>query len=97
MGDLIQMVMKQSGAALTHNTHRVYSAWNDASGAANYTLKRFYREGKLYITLNSSVVRNQLYFQKDVLIEKINGILENDELFIKDDPRCSFVKELILK
>ena len=32
-----------------------------------------------------------------VLVEKMNSILAKDELFTKDDPRVSYVKELILK
>ena len=79
------------------NTHRIFSAWNDASGAERYTIKRYFRDGKLYITLNSSVVRSQLHFQEDAILEKINAILKDDVLFTKNDPKVSYVKELILK
>ena len=79
------------------NTQRIYAAWDAASGAARYTVRRFYRDGKLYITLNSSVVRNHLSFQSAELVDRINLILSMDELFVKDDPRVSYVRELILK
>lgn len=79
------------------NTQRVFEAWDQASGAAQYTSKRFYKEGKLYITITSSVARSQLQFQKDVLIEKINAILSQDELFTKDDKLVGYVKQLIIK
>ncbi len=79
------------------NTRRVFAAWDQASGAAQYTIKRYFRGGKLYITLNSSVVRNQLSFQKDALVEKINLLLDRDNLFTKEDPRVSWVQEIILK
>lgn len=97
MEEVVSMYIKSMKLSAGLNTQRIFSAWDEASGAGSFTLKKFFRDGKLYITLNSSVIRNQLSFQKDVLIEKMNGILSEDELFTKDDARVSFVKELILK
>ncbi|MBR4826978.1 MAG: DUF721 domain-containing protein [Bacteroidales bacterium] len=79
------------------NTRRIFAAWDEASGAAPFTLKRYFRGGKLYITLRSSVIRSQLGSQKDLLLEKINDILRHDECFSQDDPAVSWVQELILK
>ena len=97
MDELVQMFIKSMKLSAGLNTHRIFAAWDEASGAAGYTLKRFFRDGKLYITLNSSVVRNHLSFQSAELVDRINLILSRDELFVKDDPRVSFVRELILK
>ena len=36
------------------NTRLIFKAWDEVSGASSFTLKRFFRSGKLYITLNSS-------------------------------------------
>lgn len=96
-GDAIMEFLKQSRLASGLNNQRIFSAWDQVSGAATCTLKRFYRDGKLYITLNSSVIRSQLSFQKDILLEKINEVLASDELFVKDDPAVGYVKEIILK
>ncbi len=79
------------------NRQCVFKAWDDVSGAAGYTLKKYFRDGKLYITVSSSVLRNQLYFQKDVLLAKMNQLLSQNELLTCDKDRDSFVKELILK
>ena len=97
MDEVISLYIKEMKLSSGLNAQRIFSAWDDASGAGAFTLKKFFRDGKLYITLNSSVVRNQLSFQKDVIVEKINAILRKDELFTRDDARVSFVKELILK
>lgn len=97
MDEVVSMYIKSMKISAGLNTQRVFAAWDDASGAAAFTLKRFYRDGRLYVTLNSSVIRNQLSFQKDALVEKINEILSKDDLFTKDDDRVSFVRELILK
>lgn len=79
------------------NTQRVFEAWDEVSGAARYTTNRFYKDGKLYITTNSSVARSQLQFQKDILVERINELLSQDELFTKDDKFVGYVKQLIIK
>ncbi len=97
MDEVVRMYIESMKLTPGLNTRLVFSAWDEASGAAPYTLKRFYRDGKLYITLSSSVVRNQLSFQSAAIVEKINAILAGNRLFAKDDARVSFVKELILK
>jgi len=79
------------------NTQRIFAAWDACSGAGPFTIKRFFRGGKLYITLKSSVIRNQLYFQRDALIEKMNAFLAEDPLFTADNRTVSFIRELILK
>ncbi|MBR4827167.1 MAG: DUF721 domain-containing protein [Bacteroidales bacterium] len=79
------------------NTRRIFAAWDAASGAGPQTLKRYFRSGKLYITLRSSVVRSQLSARHDELLDSINDILSRDEWFVHDDPSVSWVQELILK
>lgn len=97
VGDALKEFLKAYHLTPGLNTQRIFAAWDDASGAASFTIKKFFRDGKLYITLNSSVVRSQLSFQKKELIAKINAILEKDHLFSKDEPKVGYVNELILK
>ena len=97
MEELVQQYIKTMKISSGLNTHRIFAAWNQASGAEACTIKRYYRGGKLYITLNSSVVRSQLSFQKEALIEKINDLLRQDTLLTRADPNVSWVTELILK
>ena len=95
VADAIKIFLQRERLAPAHNTYRIALAWDQASGAAKYTIKRFYRDGKLFITVDSSVVRNQLSFQKQALIDKMNHILEEDEMFIPSlNPP---IQELILK
>ena len=94
--EVLKEMLVEGKAGHTHNSYRIYEAWNKVSGASAYTIKRFWRDGKLYITLSSSVICMQLNMQKDVLLAKINAYLAGDELYIgetKDGP----VKELILR
>ena len=97
LGELIQEYLKASRLGSGHNTQRIFAAWDAASGAARYTVRRFFRDGKLYITVDSSVVRSQLSFQRQALLDKVNALLDEDELFIRDRSEGGVVKELILK
>lgn len=97
MSEVIELYIKTMKISSGLNTRRIFAAWDKASGASAYTLRRFFRDGKLYITLSSSMVRNQLSFQKDALVIAMNRILEADDLFTRDDPKVKFVEELILK
>ena len=46
--------------------------------------------------MNSSVLRSQLHFQKAALLENMNRLLGEDELF-GGTPGQKYIKELIIK
>ena len=89
--------LKEAHLTTGLNTRRIFSAWDAVSGAAPFTIKRYFRSGKLYITLNSSVVRNQLKPRKEFLLEQLNDRLARDEFFDRDDINASWVEEIVLK
>ena len=95
MERLVQDFIKEMKLSSGINSQRAMEAWNTVSGAARYTLDVYVNKGVLYVTLNSSMARNQLYFQRDALVEKMNGFLEKDPLFIKDAGPA--VKNIVLK
>ena len=97
MDQVVEEFIKSAKLASGLNTQRIFSAWDECSGAGPFTLKRYFRSGTLYITLSSSVIRNQLYFQKEALIEKMNAVLSEDLLFTKDNRTTGFVRELVLR
>ena len=97
MDALIPLYLRSMQLTLPLNARRIFAAWDAASGAGPFTLRRFFRDGTLYITVDSSVVRNQLWFQRDVLVEKINALLAEDELFTPDPRSDGPVRQLILK
>ncbi len=94
MDELVSLYIRNMKLNSGLNNQRVFAAWDKISGAARFTIGKFYRNGVLYCTISSSVVRNQLYFQKEALVEAINRELEEDSLFTKD---YGFVKSLVLK
>lgn len=96
VGDAIKEMFVKEHLSASHNTRRIFAAWDDASGARNFTSKRFFRDGILYITLTSSVIRMQLSVQKDLILARMNAILEGDPLFIRSGSEGP-VKEIKLK
>ncbi len=97
LAEIIREYLGERGLSKGISTHLVFKAWDNASGAGPYTVRRFFRDGRLYVTLSSSVVRSQLGFQKDALLERMNVLLASDELFPLKAPGGRYVKELILK
>ena len=97
MDRLIEQYIREMKLAAGLNTQRIFAAWDAVSNASAYTLKRFFRDGTLYITLSSSVFRRELSFRKEMLVEQINAWLEKDILFVKDDPKVGKVQQIILK
>ena len=97
MEEVIEEYIKSAKLASGLNTQRVFAAWDACSGAGPFTLKRYFRSGTLYITLNSSVIRNQLSFQKTELVEKMNATLAGDRLFTSDNRTVGYIQELVLK
>ena len=97
MDELVRAYIKSMSLAPGLNTQRIFAAWDACSGAAPFTLRRYFRNGTLYITVSSSVVRNQLYFQRDLLVEKMNAWLSGDALFTEDNRSVGYIRTLVLK
>ena len=97
MDQLVRQYIRSMKLSAGLNTQRIFAAWDACSGAGHFTLRRYFRDGRLYITLNSSVIRNQLSFQKKELIEKMNACLLQDDLYTKDSSGAGPILELILK
>ena len=97
MEEVIEEYIKSAKIASGLNTQRIFAAWDECSGAGPFTLKRYFRGGTLYVTLTSSVIRNQLSFQKAELLRKMNATLSGDKLFTADNQTVGFIQELVLK
>ena len=97
MDEIVPMYIRALKLSAGLNTQRVFAAWDEVSGVKDFTLRKFYRDGKLYVTLSSSMVRSHLEFQKDAVLLAVNDFLKKDELFVKDYEKVGYVKEIILK
>lgn len=56
---------------------RIFQTWDIVVGeaGARATISKFYRDGVLYCTINSSIVRTQLYYRKEDIIAHMNSLL----------------------
>ena len=97
MEEVIDQYIRSMKLAAGLNTQRVFAAWDEASGAGASTLRRYYRDGVLHVSLASSVLRFELGLQKAQLIDRMNAWLMQDDLFVKDDPKVGLIKDIVLK
>lgn len=80
LSDILQLFVKKNGLGPMLRSQAAFQAWDQASGQAGYTSDRYLKNNILYITVSSSVVRSRLLFQKDGLLQRINEILNADQL-----------------
>ena len=97
MEELVEQFIKDMKLSSGLGKQRVCEAWTKVSGAGRYTLDVSFDKGVMVCVISSSVVRNQLYFQRDVLVEKLNEFLEADTLYDDGGKEGPAVKVLILK
>ena len=97
MGEVVHEYVRKMKIAAGLNEQLVFDAWDIVSGAAGYTVSRYLKDGVLYCSISSSVVRNRLFFQKQRILELINAFLMEDDLFVKDGRKTVFVKDVVLR
>ena len=97
MDELVSQFVRDMKLVSGLNRQRVADAWMQVSGAGKYTLSTTFERGVLTCYISSSLVRNQLYFQRDVLLKKVNDFLASDVLFSASEDGSQPVKTLVLK
>ena len=97
MDELVREYIRSMKIASGLNEQLIFDAWDKVSGVKEYTVSRYLKNGVLYWSLSSSVVRSRLFPHRGEIVRKMNELLLGDGLFVKDDPRTGLVKQLILK
>lgn len=97
MESLVTQFIREMKISSGINQVRVKEAWNTASNASRYTLDVSYVGTYVYVTLSSSMARNQLYYQRDVMMAKMNEILASDTLFVGNPKGGPAVTNIVLK
>ena len=96
MDELVSQFIREMKLTAGLDRQRISEAWGIVSGAGRYTLDVTFDKGVMVCVLSSSVVRNQLYFQRESLIKRLNEHLAADPLLGGDGTR-TIVRNLILR
>ena len=96
MEELVRRYIDEMKLGPGLNRQCVYRAWDTVTGMGPYTLRKYFRDGVLYCTLSSSVVRSQLHEQRSLVIRRINASLAQDPFFTGADA-AGYVRSLVLK
>lgn len=97
LGDLIPAFIRAMKLGSGLKEQLVLTAWDKVTGAGPYTLSKYMKDGVLVCAISSSVIRNQLFFQKDAIVEAINKEVLNDNLMAGAKPGTKVLKSLILR
>lgn len=96
MEELVTQFIRDMKLSAGLGKQRACEAWAKVSGAGRYTLDVSFDKGVMVCVISSSVVRNQLYFQKEKLLKSLNEYLSKDEL-LSGQVEGDVVKTLILR
>ncbi|MCC6182208.1 MAG: DUF721 domain-containing protein [Bacteroidia bacterium] len=88
LGDAIKQIFKEEKLDEKYSIFAIRNGWEGIVGktVAKHTTEIQFAKGVLFITIDSAIIRNEMAFAKDSIIEKINQFTGKP-----------FVKELVLK
>ena len=77
LGDLFGEFLKSEGLEQGIKRMEVFEAWDSAVGEriAELTTEKFFKDGRLFCKIQSSVARTQLFTQRVDIIKKINDLM----------------------
>ncbi len=80
MAEAIRAFLKESKLEKPLKERQLVSSWESLLGKsiARATHKIYIKDGKLYVFLTSSVIRNELYMLQDEIIRKLNEAAGED-------------------
>ena len=75
IGDVLRQFLRQQGLETPLNEYRLVDAWEDVVGPviARYTTNLFIKNQVLYVSLSSSVIRQELMMGREMLIRNLNA------------------------
>lgn len=76
VSEVLQEYLRQEGLETPLAEHRLIASWPQAVGrlAASYTTSLEIRSQVLYVSVNSSALRQELLMGRRILVEKLNTL-----------------------
>ncbi|MEG0890590.1 MAG: DUF721 domain-containing protein [Bacteroidales bacterium] len=77
LAQVIEEYIKEQGLQDGLQRVRIFQTWDLIVGerVAKATIGKFYRDGVLYCTINSSIIRSQLSYRRDDIKVQLNKML----------------------
>jgi hypothetical protein len=74
---IIEEIIKEERLEEGLSRARLFKAWDLVVGetGANATTNKYFKDGVLYCTVNSSILRTQMYYRKEDIIAHMNKML----------------------
>jgi hypothetical protein len=74
IAELVRATCREEGIETPLNEYRLIQAWHKifGSGVCTYTKELFIKNQVLYVTLTSSVLRQELMMNRKLLVHKLN-------------------------
>ena len=75
IGDVLRQFLRQQGLETPLNEYRLVDAWKDVVGPVitRYPTNLFIKNQILYVSLSSSVIRQELMMGREMLIRNLNA------------------------
>lgn len=82
IGEALKEYIKEVNLSESFKKFEIYEAWEKAVGEqiSRYTINLFFNQGILYVTLSSSIIRNQVYYNLDGIRLKINQLMGSESV-----------------
>lgn len=74
LGEVLQQLFDAYGWTEKMDGVRIINSWEDIVGGifAKHTTNLYVKNKKLYVVLDSAVLRNELYMERSNLVDKLN-------------------------
>jgi|AntAceMinimDraft_9_1070365.scaffolds.fasta_scaffold01821_7 predicted nucleic acid-binding Zn ribbon protein len=75
LGDVLKQLFDAYGWTEKMDSVRIINSWEKIVGGifAKHTTNLYVKNKKLYVILDSSVLRNELYMERSTLVKKLNN------------------------
>ena len=80
IGDIFKDLLKETGLDQGVLRIRVFEAWDSVVGEKykQYTIDKYFKDGRLICRLSSSAARNQLFMNRIAVTERMNEMLGSE-------------------
>lgn len=78
--ELLPSALDEIGASSKLSEQHILQAWEKYFGSSirSFVSKIYINRGVLYVKINSSTIKNELFIQRESIVKKLNGEVQQD-------------------